>query len=775
MFEEDEYRERQKNEVEAIRSIYSATGEFEDLRLNDAWMPPRPPEVTLRLKSCADDGQLRGALRLVVSMPARYPDSPPGIQLREPQQLSDADLARLRVELERVARQRCGNEMVLDLVTHCQELLDSPTRSRLASPPTEEPRERQETDEGLCHLEKQHNDRQLLRGRRAACQPDSESQADSLTVDLSENTSRANPSSGSERAAPPSDAPEEPFVPSKHLSNNFRILKHIGSGGFGSVRMVQSKVDGKLYAVKMIPLKKDRPEEYEKVVTEAQCLAKLEHKNIIRYYTSWIGSEVIEKNGDDDYDDEEAGTLTEVDEEDTSSDGGMSESTRICLCIQMEYCEKSTLLSALPSLHQDQLRLWRLFREIVEGLSHVHGHRLIHRDLKPANIFLDRNDHVKIADFGLATSKMTRSRLEETASRMPAEMSGPPHNAFVEDGITCPKNPMGTWCYCAPELGQNPVRPPGAAEKRRLYNEKVDMYSLGIIWFEMCCGTFNSGSERIHHMQQLRKPEVQMDEGVSQRLTEQQAKMLRWLLQHEPEKRPLCEDLLKSELLPSPPLEEARRRQMVEACFSQPSSEDAREYYELPDDCSVTFQSATLAAVTRQRLEKLFRQRGAVSLSNPLLAPSGAVSADSAIRLMTSTGALVELPVSQRLSLARLLAGKGVTTLHYFSIGSVYEEHLPRGQPPLVRQEALFGWHAAPSGALLADAELLSLLGEVLAAFPALASRDHQLVLGHTRLLEAALETAGVPVDRREAVVELLGRLELDTPQLQVGQLVDIS
>lgn len=53
--------------------------------------------------------------------------------------------------------------------------------------------------------------------------------------------------------------------------------------------------------------------------------------------------------------------------------------------------------------------MWRLFREIVEGLSHIHQQGMIHRDLKPVNIFLDSNDHVKIGDFGLATNILPRA------------------------------------------------------------------------------------------------------------------------------------------------------------------------------------------------------------------------------------------------------------------------------------------------------------------------------------------------------------------------------
>jgi len=51
--------------------------------------------------------------------------------------------------------------------------------------------------------------------------------------------------------------------------------------------------------------------------------------------------------------------------------------------IQMEYCEKSTLRTAIDSdLFRDKIRIWRLFREIVEGLSYIHQQAVIHRDLK---------------------------------------------------------------------------------------------------------------------------------------------------------------------------------------------------------------------------------------------------------------------------------------------------------------------------------------------------------------------------------------------------------
>jgi len=83
--------------------------------------------------------------------------------------------------------------------------------------------------------------------------------------------------------------------------------------------------------------------------------------------------------------------------------------------IQMEFCEKSTLRTAIDNgLYEDEERVWRLFREIVEGLAHIHQQGMIHRDLKPVNIFLDSNDHVKIGDFGLATTNILSTLVQTT-------------------------------------------------------------------------------------------------------------------------------------------------------------------------------------------------------------------------------------------------------------------------------------------------------------------------------------------------------------------------
>lgn len=159
--------------------------------------------------------------------------------------------------------------------------------------------------------------------------------------------------------------------------------------------------------------------------------------------------------------------------------------------IQMEFCEKSTLRIAIDNhLYSNGERLWRLFREIIEGLAHIHSQGMIHRDLKPVNIFLDSRDQVKIGDFGLATTSFL-------ALQQNHEVSLSHHRSEIGSSHT---GNVGTALYVAPELM-------GKASNSK-YNQKVDLYSLGIIFFEMCHRPFSTGMERVETLAALRSPKV---------------------------------------------------------------------------------------------------------------------------------------------------------------------------------------------------------------------------------------------------------------------------
>jgi serine/threonine protein kinase len=105
----------------------------------------------------------------------------------------------------------------------------------------------------------------------------------------------------------------------------------------------------------------------------------------------------------------------------------------------------------------------RIVLEICQALQYAHEEGVIHRDIKPSNILLDKKGRVKIADFGLA-------KLVEKEGRDP-----------VRPALTT--TVMGTPHYIAPEQ----VETPG------LVDHRADLYSLGVVFYEMLTGQLPLG------------------------------------------------------------------------------------------------------------------------------------------------------------------------------------------------------------------------------------------------------------------------------------------
>lgn len=120
--------------------------------------------------------------------------------------------------------------------------------------------------------------------------------------------------------------------------------------------------------------------------------------------------------------------------------------------VVMEYVNGSNLEEVLMAFPQGlplaEVRDW--LRGIVAGVEYLHDRGLIHRDLKPANIYRE-NGVVKIGDVGLSKRFDGERRHQHTES-------------------------IGTVYYMAPEI------------TRGKYGPQVDVYSLGIVLFEMLTG-----------------------------------------------------------------------------------------------------------------------------------------------------------------------------------------------------------------------------------------------------------------------------------------------
>lgn len=103
---------------------------------------------------------------------------------------------------------------------------------------------------------------------------------------------------------------------------------------------------------------------------------------------------------------------------------------------------------------------------------------------------MDSRDQVKIGDFGLATTSFLALQQNHEV--------GPSHK--LSEISSSHTGKVGTALYVAPELT-------GKAAKS-IYNQKVDLYSLGIIFFEMCHRPFSTGMERVETLAALRSPKV---------------------------------------------------------------------------------------------------------------------------------------------------------------------------------------------------------------------------------------------------------------------------
>ncbi|KAM3870802.1 eIF-2-alpha kinase GCN2 [Diretmus argenteus] len=432
------------------------------------------------------------------------------------------------------------------------------------------------------------------------------------------------------------------------------------------------------------------------------------------------------------------------------------------LYIQMEYCERSTLRDTIDQgLHQDNSRLWRLFREILDGLAYIHEQGMIHRDLKPVNIFLDSQDHVKIGDFGLATDHPANV----AAGKVEVEDSG---SAVMTkpDPTGNMTGMVGTALYVSPEVQGN---------TKATYNQKVDLFSLGIILFEMSYRPMTTGAERISVLSQLRTEAIQFPEDFTEYEQGTQRKVIVWLLNHDPALRPTAQELLKSELLPPPQMEESELhevlqhtmanvngkayRNMVGQLFSQYTSPVMDYTYDIDlHKGSFNFNSAKLQQYVYETITRIFKKHGAVRLQTPLFLPRNRKLYDGSelACFMDHSGMLVTLPYDLRMAFARFVARNNIMHFKRYSIERVFRPRKLDRAHPRELLECAFDIITPVTNSLLPDAETIYTISEIVQEFPALQERNYHIYLNHTSLLKAILLHSGVPEDKLSQASSIL-------------------
>ncbi len=131
----------------------------------------------------------------------------------------------------------------------------------------------------------------------------------------------------------------------------------------------------------------------------------------------------------------------------------------------MELLEGQTLRQALEAGPLTPKRATEYARQIAEGLAAAHAKGIVHRDLKPENVFVTRDGHVKILDFGLARQVA------------PIGAGGGQTTSPTMVGVTEPGMVMGTVGYMAPEQMRGDA-----------VDHRADIFAFGVVLFEMLAG-----------------------------------------------------------------------------------------------------------------------------------------------------------------------------------------------------------------------------------------------------------------------------------------------
>ena len=115
---------------------------------------------------------------------------------------------------------------------------------------------------------------------------------------------------------------------------------------------------------------------------------------------------------------------------------------------------------------RDEAVVW--VAELADALYHAHRHQVVHRDVKPENILIDADRHPRLTDFGLA--KMDDQFVHHDKGKI-----------------------VGTWGYMSPEQ---------AAGNSHWASPQSDIYSLGVVLYELLCGNIPFRSSKVSELRE---------------------------------------------------------------------------------------------------------------------------------------------------------------------------------------------------------------------------------------------------------------------------------
>jgi Tol biopolymer transport system component len=208
----------------------------------------------------------------------------------------------------------------------------------------------------------------------------------------------------------------------------YEIVAPLGAGGMGEVYRARDTRLGRDVALKIIPESLAREDNrLQRFEQEARAVAALNHPNILAIH-----------------------------------DVGQHEGSPFLVS---ELLEGETLRAILDRGKMPQRKAIEFAVQVAQGLAAAHEKGIVHRDLKPENLFLTRDGHAKILDFGLAKLVQTTSGASDSSSITLT-------SANTAAGVI-----LGTVAYMAPEQVRG--EPSDA---------RTDIFAFGAVMYEMLSG-----------------------------------------------------------------------------------------------------------------------------------------------------------------------------------------------------------------------------------------------------------------------------------------------
>ncbi|SCU88411.1 LAFA_0E12530g1_1 [Lachancea sp. 'fantastica'] len=429
---------------------------------------------------------------------------------------------------------------------------------------------------------------------------------------------------------------------------------------------------------------------------------------------------------------------------------------RSTLYIQMEYCENQTLFDLIhtENLSSQKSEYWRLLREILDALGYIHSMGIIHRDLKPMNIFIDESKNIKIGDFGLAKN------VHKSADLLRADVQ---MSAGSTEDLT---SAVGTALYVATEV----------LSGKGDYNEKIDMYSLGVIFFEMIY-PFSTGMERVNVLKMLRTPEVVFPADFDEQKLAVEKKIIRQLLDHDPKKRPNAQTLLRSGLLPVKHQDEVVmdalknladpsspwQQQVRESLFAQPYSVTNDILFDNSKPSSTPFNQL-LKSQIMEEIIKIFKRHGAVENSETsVIFPKAPIySTQNVYEVLDKGGSVLQLQYDLTYPMARFVAKGPNCVSKQYRVQHVYRPPLQTHTSTEPRRfvEVDFDIISQSSAeTAFYDAESLKVVDEIIKRLPIFGKINTVFSVNHADILESIFGFCGIDKAQHSLVSHMLSQV----------------